>query len=52
LRHVDSIEEAIDEELLDSHPLGDFLKKALPDRPSKGKEEKRVLIVLKRSQKT
>jgi len=49
LRGMEVVEEAIDEEQLDSHPLGDFLKKAIPARPSKRPpEEQRILVVLKR----
>jgi len=50
LRSINSVEEAIGEELLDSHPLGDFLKKALPEHISKRRDEKRILVVLKRAQ--
>jgi len=51
LRGIEAVEEAIEEAQLDSHPLGDFLKKAMPARPSKRPlEEQRILVVLKRPQ--
>jgi len=50
LRKLEVIEEAIEEEQLDSHPLGDIMKKAMPSRSSKQREEQRVLVVLKRAQ--
>jgi len=50
LREMGTIEEAIEEELLDSHPLGDFLKQAMPARSSKRSETQRILIVLRRDQ--
>ena len=50
LKNVAAVEEAISEELLDAHPLGDLLKKALPERVSKQHDEKRVLVVLKKGQ--
>jgi len=50
LRNLEVIEEAIEEEQLDSHPLGDIMKKAMPSRSSKQREEQRVLVVLKRAQ--
>jgi hypothetical protein len=50
LRKLEIIEEAIEEEQLDSHPLGDIMKKAMPSRSSKQREEQRVLVVLKRAQ--
>jgi len=51
LRGMDIVEEAIEEELLDSHPLGDFLKQAMPGHSAKRPpDEQRVLVVLKRAQ--
>ncbi|MEE9401025.1 MAG: hypothetical protein V3V32_03300, partial [Dehalococcoidia bacterium] len=50
LREMGTIEEAIEEELLDSHPLGDFLKRAMPARSSKRSEIQRILIVLRRDE--
>jgi hypothetical protein len=51
LRGIDVVEEAIEEDSLDSHPLGDFLKQATPGHPTKRpSDEQRVLVVLKRSQ--
>ena len=50
LRAMGTIEEAIEEELLDSHPLGDFLKQAMPARSSKRSETQRILIVLRRDE--
>jgi vacuolar-type H+-ATPase subunit H len=50
VRSIAVVEEAVEEEALDSHPLGDFLKKAIPARPSKRRDEQRILIVLKRAQ--
>ncbi|MCX5994450.1 MAG: hypothetical protein NTV59_00385 [Chloroflexi bacterium] len=51
LRGIDVVEEAIEEDLLDSHPLGDFLKQATPGHPTKRpSDEQRILVVLKRSQ--
>jgi len=50
LRGIDVVEEAIEEELLDSHPLGDSLKKATPRRPTKRPpDEQRILVVLRRA---
>ncbi len=50
LRGMDIVEEAIEEELLDSHPLGDFVKQATPGYPTKRpSDEQRVLVVLKRA---
>ena len=49
LRGLGVVEEAIEERLLDFHPLGDFLKKAIPARISKRRDEQRVLVVLKRT---
>jgi len=51
LRGMDIVEEAIEEDLLDSHPLGDFVKQATPGHPTKRpSDEQRILVVLKRSQ--
>jgi vacuolar-type H+-ATPase subunit H len=50
VRSIAAVEEAIEEEALDSHPLGDFIKKAVPARSSKRRDEQRILIVLKRPQ--
>jgi hypothetical protein len=47
LKKIDSVEEAFAEEALDSHPMGESLKKALTSRPSKRKNERKVLLVLK-----
>lgn len=49
LKKIDSVEEAIEEESLDSHPLGELVKKAAPPRSSKRTREQRILIVLKKS---
>jgi len=50
LREIEIVQEAIEEEMFASHPLGDILKKTMPasqaKRPS---EEQRVLVVLKRA---
>jgi len=48
LRKMGAIEEAIEEELLDSHPLGDFVKQVMPARSSKRRGIQRILVVLKR----
>ena len=51
LRGMDIVEEAIEEESLDSHPLGDFVKQATPGYPTKRpSDELRILVVLKRAQ--
>jgi vacuolar-type H+-ATPase subunit H len=50
LREMDVVEEAIEEELLDSHPLGDFVKQATPGYPTRRtSDEQRILVVLKRA---
>lgn len=50
LIRMDFVEEAIEEELFDSHSLGDFLKKAMPGPQAKRPpDEQRVLVVLKRA---
>ncbi len=50
LREMDIVEEAIEEEMLDSHPLGDFVKQATPGYPAKRpSDEQRILVVLKRA---
>jgi vacuolar-type H+-ATPase subunit H len=50
LRGMNIVEEAIEEEMLDSHPLGDFVKQATPGYPTKRPSEKqRILVVLKRA---
>jgi vacuolar-type H+-ATPase subunit H len=50
LRNIDVIDEAmeIDEELLDSDLIKDFVKKNMPLRPSKRTDEQRILVLLKR----
>ena len=50
LRNMGAIEEAISEDLLDSHPLGDFLKRAMPAPSSKKRDGQRILVVLKRGE--
>ena len=50
LKEAGAVEDAIEERLLDSHPLGDFLKHIVPPRQSKKKDREapeRVLVVLK-----
>ncbi len=49
LKKIDAVEEAIEEELLDSHPLGNIVKQELPTRPPKRDDEQRILVVLKRT---
>ena len=50
LRRIDIVQEAIEEEMLASHPLGDILKKTMPGTPAKRPpDEQRVLVVLKRA---
>jgi hypothetical protein len=50
LAGIDVVEEAIKEELLNSHPLGDFLRKAmLGPQEKRPPDEQRVLVVLKRA---
>jgi len=49
LRKMDAVQEAIEEEMFASHPLGDILKKAMPGSQAKrSPEEQRVLVVLKK----
>ncbi len=48
LKSSGAIEEAIEEDMLDSHPLGDFLKRAMPLQASKKRDGDRILVVLKR----
>lgn len=52
LRKIDVVDEAIgvDEELLASDLISDFVKKNLPLRPSKRDDERRVLVMLKRTE--
>jgi len=51
LAQIDVVEEAIEEELFDSHQLSDFLKSAMPGAQAKrSRDEQRVLVVLKRAQ--
>jgi vacuolar-type H+-ATPase subunit H len=51
LNAIDVVEEAVEEELLDSHPLRDFLRKVMPTPVTKRPPDKqRVLVVLKRIQ--
>jgi vacuolar-type H+-ATPase subunit H len=52
LRKIDVVDEAIevDEELLASDLISDFVKKNLPLRPSKRDDELRVLVMLKRAE--
>ncbi len=52
LRRIDVVDEAIevDEELLASDLISDFVKKNLPLRPSKQDGELRVLVMLKRAE--
>ena len=47
LIRIEEVEEALGEETLDSHPLGESLKKTLPPGPSKRNNRRRVLLVLK-----
>jgi len=50
LRRIDIVQEAIEEEMLASHPLGDVLKKTMPGSQAKrSPDEQRVLVVLKRA---
>ena len=49
LRSLPVVEEAVEEEKIESHPLGSFLKKAMPVRSSKRGKEQRILLVLKRT---
>jgi len=49
LAKIDVVEEAIEEELFDSHQLGDFLRSAMPGAQAKrSRDEQRILVVLKR----
>jgi len=49
LRRIDIVQEAIEEELFGSHPLGDILKKTMPGPQAKRPpDEQRILVVLKR----
>jgi vacuolar-type H+-ATPase subunit H len=52
LRKIDVVDEAIevDEELLASDLISDFVKKNLPLRPSKRDDELRILVMLKRAE--
>ena len=50
LIQMEFVEEAIEEDVLDSHPLGDFLRKVMPGPQAKRPpDEHRVLVVLKRA---
>jgi hypothetical protein len=48
LKKLGTIDEAINEAELGSHPLGDFLKKALPVSSQKKRDGQRILVVLNR----
>jgi vacuolar-type H+-ATPase subunit H len=51
LNAMEVVEEAVEEELLDSHPLRDFLRNAMPSPATKRPPDtQRVLVVLKRVQ--
>jgi vacuolar-type H+-ATPase subunit H len=48
LIEIEAVEEALGEENLDSHPLGESLKKILRSSPSKRNNLRRILLVLKK----
>lgn len=48
---IEEVEEALGEETIDSHPLGESLKKTLPPVPSKRNNRRRILLVLKRTER-
>jgi F0F1-type ATP synthase membrane subunit b/b' len=50
LRELGIIEEAIEEQTLESHSLGSFVRKALHTRLPKRHDEQRVLVLLKKAQ--
>jgi len=51
LNRVEEVEEAFGEETLDSHPLGDSIKKTLPPRTSKNDKRRRILLVMKKTER-
>jgi len=51
LIRIGEVEEALGEETLDSHPLGESLKQALAPSPSKRNNRRRILLVLKRTER-
>jgi hypothetical protein len=48
LIEIEAVEEALGEENLDSHPLGESLKKTLRSGPSKRNNHRRILLMLKK----
>ena len=48
LKDAAAIEEAIEEDMLDLHPLGDFLRRAMPVQLQKKREGQRIFVVLKK----
>ena len=50
LKDFGAIEEAIEEDMLDMHPLGDFLKRAAPLQSSRKSDGPRILVLLKNSE--
>jgi vacuolar-type H+-ATPase subunit H len=50
LIEIEAVEEALGEENLDSHPLGESLKKTLRSGPSKRNNHRRILLMLKRTE--
>jgi len=51
LTRIEEVEEALGEETLDSHPLAESLKKTLPPGPSKRNNRRRILLVLKKTER-
>ena len=51
LIRIDEVEEALGEETLDAYPLGESLKKTLPPGPSKRNKHRRILLLLKRTER-
>ena len=49
LLNMEVVDDVIDEDDLASHPLGDFLKRTLPQRSRKQRNAKRLLVVLHRT---
>jgi hypothetical protein len=50
LIEIEAVVEALGEENLDSHPLGESLKKTLRSGPSKRNNHRRILLMLKRTE--
>ena len=51
LTKIREVEEALGEETLDSHPLGESLKKTLAPGPSKRNNRRRIVLVLKKTER-